>query len=353
MEPIENPEGFRYTVEPINPAYAGLWKLYEKAKESQWTENELAIEIQSDYGKFANLSPDVQKYLKNTVAFFAVSDGAVVETAGVLASRIPAREFKIWYNHQSMMEDIHGIIYSQLVNAYIPAEERGIVFEAIKTFPFINAKMAWIKKWVGEERLPLESREIVIIKKLLKNPEHKDLLQKINESEKPIAQIILANVITEGLFFSGSFCSIFWFNHYYKGYLPGLAKSNEWISRDETMHTDVSVLIYQSYIKNKLPIESVHEMFREAVEIESAFVCDSLPNGLKGINAVSATQYIKFVADLLLVDLKLPKLYGVSNPFSWMLKQSISTRIPDFFADRAVSEYGTSVDDGFDFDEDF
>lgn len=380
-EKLEQPELFRYTAEPIE--YKDLWEFYQNAQKSQWVPDEIKEEMTKDMRGWQTLDDNVQHFIKHIVAFFAISDGVVGEIiTEEIQNRIQIREVKIWYNHQSMMEDVHSIVYSQLVNEYVSDEvERRNVFNAIKKYPSIKRKIDWLHKWVGRENpfRHLPNDKLDLLKRVMRMcqtsvegvlayiendtelenesapiPQLENLLHLILE-DKPVAlaQVILANAIMEGVFFSGSFCAIFWINHFYHGTLPGLAKANEWISRDEGMHTNYAILLYRKYIVNHLSEFIVHQMFQEAVDIEGAFISDALPSNLKGMNATLMHQYIKFVADGLLVDLGYKRIYNVSNPFEFMSKQSISVRIPDFFIDQSVSEYGLKHDDGLNFSEDF
>ena len=175
----------------------------------------------------------------------------------------------------------------------------------------------------------------------------------LDDKRISLAQVIMANCIMEGLFFAGSFAAIFWVNHYYKGILPGLALANEWISRDEGLHTDFAILLYRKYIVNKLPESTVHQMFREAVDVETNFINTALPIGLRGMNSLLMTQYVQFVADQLLQDLGYAKLFDEANPFEFMDKQSISVRIADFFVKSNITEYSLPSASALSFDENF
>jgi len=379
-EPLENAETYRLTMEPV--VYTDMWGFYERGIDMFWTPSEIKEELSKDTRGWASLEPKVQHFIKHIVAFFAISDALVNETIGdELVGRIQIREALTWYNFQMMMEDIHSKVYSDLVMEYCEPEERAGVFDAVRSYPTIKRKQDWIYKWIGRENpfrhLPKETKSIlqktmrlaqINVENVLSFidfetdlatpgkpiPQLEELLYQVLEDPGvSLAQIILANCIVEGVFFSGSFCAIFWINHYYKGLLPGLAKANEWISRDEGTHTDFAILLYVKYIQNRLDAGVVHTMFRDAVDIESDFIRAALPSGLKGMNADLMIDYIKFTADGLLMDLGYQKIWNKENPFPFMNKQSISVRIPDFFVDQNVSEYGLSHDDGLDFDEDF
>ena len=374
-EVLESKEKFRYTTEPIE--YPKIYAMYIKARDSQWIDKELSEELSKDSKGWATLDDNTKHFIKYIISFFAISDGVVLNVIGdILQSRIQVREVKIWYNHQAMMEDIHSIVYSNLVSIYVEDdEERNYIFNQIGEFPSIKRKIDWINKWVGEEnvfknidpsvRKPLleivkygyqSIKSILQFMNISDNTENmaevENIIYELELKEVPLGQIILANAIMEGVFFSGSFCAIFWINHYYNGLLPGLAKANEWISRDEGLHTNMATLLYRGYISNKLPEYQVHQMFKEAVEIESNFIEDALPNKLKGINKDLMIIHIKVVADQLLEELGYNTVWNETEQLSWMVKQNLSVRIGDFF-DKNLTEYGLSVNNGISFDENF
>jgi ribonucleotide reductase beta subunit family protein with ferritin-like domain len=382
-EPLENAADFRYTFLPVT--YGDVYEFYKKAQNMQWTPEEIKEELGADKKGWASLEPAVQSFIKGNIAFFNISDGVVVETLSEqIQTRIQSREVKVWYNHQTMMEDVHSEVYSRLAEEYVSdPQERKMVFDSVRNYPSIGRKIDWIHKWVGGDNNPFKSvpsDTMEILRQMaamfqktvadflhlieydteLQNP--KAPIPKLdiainhileNTPHIPLAQIIMANAILEGLFFSSAFASIFWINHYYKGRLPGLAKANEWISRDEGMHTDFAIMLYRRHIRERLSTEVVHKMFKEALEVETDFINSTLPTPLKGMNATLMIQYVKFVADGLLNDLSYPKLFNVANPFEWMTKQSISVRMSDFFIDPNVSEYTLPNDNGLSFGEDF
>lgn len=381
FELLENEGKFRYTFLPVE--YKDIYQFYKKAQESQWTPEEIKEELAMDTKGWKSLDLVSKQFIKTVIAFFNVSDGVVVETVGdEIQGRIKIREVKVWYNHQTMMEDVHSEVYSMLAEEYVEDHtERVHVFESIRTFPSIARKIDWIHKWVGKRypfrNVSVENMSMLKTIATMANKTVSDFLHLVNyeveledpkapiprletllsdllsDTKIPLAQIIIANVIMEGVFFSASFAAIFWVNHYYKGLLPGLAKANEWISRDEGMHTDFAILLYRKYIRNKLPTSQIHLMFREAIDVELTFVEAALPTPLKGINRDLMGQYVKFVADALLTDLGYPVLFKIQNPFEWMTKQSVSVRISDFFVDQNVSEYRLQNDNGLLFTEDF
>jgi ribonucleotide reductase beta subunit family protein with ferritin-like domain len=251
------------------------------------------------------------------------------------------------------------------MNTYVTdTNERNKIFNCVENYPTIGRKINWVRKWLGEDN-PFHSVDSATMNllKSLKSftvasakyifdivglnevfDKYTDLFRKIEEKKPPLARQILINIIMEGLFFTGSFLGIFWINHILGGILPGLAKANELISRDEGLHTNFGIILYRIYIKHKLPQSEVHEIMREAVIIESEFIVAALPNNLIGVNSKLMIQYIEYIADRLLEELGYEKLYYVLMPseFDFMKKQSISVRMTDFFIDPDVTEYGLS-----------
>jgi ribonucleoside-diphosphate reductase subunit M2 len=257
------------------------------------------------------------------LAFFAASDGIVLEN---LASRfmndVQVSEARAFYGFQIAMENIHSHTYSLLIETYIKnKDEKHKLFNAIENFPCIKKKSDWAQKWIRDNRSSFATR-------------------------------LIAFACVEGIFFSGAFCSIFWLKK--RGLMPGLTFSNELISRDEALHCEFAVLLY-SKLENKLKKARVHEIIKEAVEIETEFICDAWPCRLIGMNAELMTQYIKFVADRLCLQLGYDKIYQVANPFNWM--ELISLEGKTSFFERRVSEYSlankTNDVDAFEITEDF
>lgn len=379
-EPLEDPKQYRYF---INPDQKNLiFKAYKTAQENFWVEEDIDSELKKDSMQWKEVDPKIQDLIKHQVAFFLIGDGRVNQTISEhIDSRITDREVQTWYNFQKMMEDIHNITYVKLADTYIKdLNERKIIFNAVENYPVINRKINWIKKWLNEDndvcKLSDDSIEALNELKSLykdfkktatkhgfvnnndKSSKIKNLFRKLKQGKPQLAKQIFINLITEGLFFQGSFCLIFWCNHQH-GILPGLTKSNEFISRDEGMHTDFGILLYMTRIKKRLTQQEAHQIMSEAVDIEIDFMSEALPSGLTNMNIELLTEYIKFVADTLLVNTGYEKLYNKKNPFKFMDKQSVSVRITDFFIDSSVSEYGifasnTNYEDKeLNFDDDF
>lgn len=280
-----------------------IWEMYKKALGLFWTAEE--VDLSKDYGDWEKLSENEQYFLEHVLAFFAGSDGIVVENLGERFLReVSIPEAKCFYGLQVAMENIHSETYSLLIDTYIKDDDKKKrLFNAIETIPCIKRKADWSLKW-------------------------------ITDTDSSYAARVVAFAAVEGIFFSGSFCSIFWMKK--RGLLPGLCFSNELISRDEALHTDFACLMY-SQIKDKLPQEVIYEIIGEAVEIENEFIVDSLPCKLLGMNSGMMTQYIKFVADRLLLQLGYDKRYNVVNPFTWM--EMISMEGKTNFFEKRVGEY--------------
>jgi len=299
-EPLlkENPD--RYTMFPVQ--FPEVWVLYKKAVASFWTVEE--VDLSMDMHDWAKLSDNERRFIKHVLAFFASSDGIIMENlAARFMSEVQAPEARAFYGFQIAIENVHSEMYSLLLDTYVrDNEERHKLFRAIHTIPCIQKKAAWALKW-------------------------------INNSDS-FAERLVAFACVEGIHFSGSFCAIFWLKK--RGLMPGLSFSNVLISRDEGLHTDFACLLY-SLLHHRLDVQRVHEIVREAVDLELEFCCDALSVELVGMNAELMGQYIKFVADRLLVALGVPKLYEVRNPFDWMEMISLEGKA-NFFECR-VGEY--------------
>jgi ribonucleotide reductase beta subunit family protein with ferritin-like domain len=381
QELLELEEKVRYTIFPIE--YSDIYGMYKKLRESHWIPDELKEEMVKDSRGWRALDPNVKHFIKTIIAFFAISDTVVNQTLEEeLLRRVKVPEVKVFWRAQSENEDIHSESYSMFVEEYIETpEERNTIFKAIENFPAIRKKIDWLHKWTGRanpfRHLPQAYKPTIRAMALMFQKTVGDFLcyidyaidlqdpsapipkldnmlnHMLDQTNISLAQVIMANCIMEGLFFSGSFAAIFWVNHYYKGILPGLALANEWISRDEGLHTDFGILLYRKYIVNKLPESMVHQMFREAVDVETNFINTALPIGLRGMNSLLMTQYVQFVADQLLLDLGYTPIFGEVNPFEFMDKQSISVRIADFFVKSNLTEYSMPSASTLSFDENF
>jgi len=326
MEPLFDASatsmGERYTLFPIKDSEQDLYKLYKKAVGTFWTVEE--IDFSKDKEDWEKLSLEEQHFIKNVLAFFAGSDGIVQEN---LASRfqveVQSPIARLFYGVQNAMEGIHSETYSLLIDQYVKdKEEQNKLFRAIDTIPSIAEKAKWASNWMG--------------------------------SGASYATRLVGFACVEGIFFSGSFCAIYWIKK--RGLLPGLTFSNELISRDEGLHTEFAVAMYHKLV-HKLDNATVEEIIRDAVKIETAFITESLPCALIGMNARDMTQYIQFVADRLALQLGLPKIYKSTNPFDFM--ELISLEGKTNFFEKKVSEYskpgvGLSTEQmTIKFDEDF
>jgi len=305
MEPILDPKNNRLTVYPIK--YHKIWEFYKKMMASSWTAEE--IDLSKDYDDFKNLSIEEQKFIKMVLAFFAASDGIVNMNLGKrFTQEVQIPEAIMAYDFQKMMENIHSETYSlQIDNIIRDNKEKEKALNAITNYPCIKRKADWAYKWI--------------------------------ESRESFALRLIAFAIVEGVFFSGSFCAIFWLKK--KNVMPGLCDSNEFIARDEGMHTAFACLLY-SMFNERIDENIVHTMFKEAYEIEREFICDSLPCSLLGMNSNLMSQYIRFVADLLLVSLNYNKIWNETNPFDFMESISMEGKT-NFFESRPTQYQKASV----------
>lgn len=320
-EPILTENKSRFVLFPIQ--HDDIWSFYKKSEASFWTAEE--IDLSSDMTDWDNkLNDDERFFIKHVLAFFAASDGIVNENlAENFLSEVQYTEAKFFYGFQVMVENIHSETYSLLIDTYIKdTQEKHKLFNAIDTLECVKKKADWALSWIDNSNF---------------------------------AERLIAFAAVEGIFFSGSFCSIFWLKK--RGLMPGLSFSNELISRDEGMHCDFACLLYGKHLVNKLPLETVEQIITDAVNIEKEFVCESLPVKLIGMNATLMTQYIEFVADRLLVELGNPKVYNATNPFDFM--ELISLQGKTNFFEKRVGEYqksgvmGNKDDNVFSLDEDF
>lgn len=300
-EMLLTPENNRLAIFPLQ--HPDIWHLYKKALSCFWTSEE--IDLSKDYDDWVNLSDNDRKFIKSVLAFFSSSDTIVnINLSERFVNEVQPLEATYFYNFQQTIENVHSEVYSLLIDTYIKdSKEKEETFNAIEHSPAIKEKADWCFKW-------------------------------IKDHDAPFAQRLIAFAIVEGVFFSGSFCSIFWMKE--KGKLPGLCFSNELISRDEGLHVEFAVHLY-SLIENRISQADVHEMMRDAVAVEKSFIIDSIPCALLGMNSDLMSTYIEFVADRLLQQLSYDKLFYAANPFPFMERISIETR-SNFFEAR-VGEY--------------
>jgi ribonucleoside-diphosphate reductase beta chain len=300
-EPILEPNDGRFVLFPIQ--HNDIWSFYKKAEASFWTAEE--IDLSADIIDWENkLNENEKHFVKHILAFFAASDGIVNENlAENFLSEVQYTEAKFFYGFQVAIENIHSETYSLLIDTYIKdSAEKNYLFNAINTMSCVRRKADWALKWI---------------------------------EKGSFAQRLVAFAAVEGIFFSGSFCSIFWLKK--RGLMPGLGFSNELISRDEGLHCDFACLLYNNHLVNKLSSEEIREIILDAVEIEKEFILEALPVKLIGMNSDLMSQYIEFVADRLLLELGNEKVFNVTNPFDFMDMLSIQGK-SNFFEKR-VSEY--------------
>lgn len=304
-EPMLDGTDERFTIFPIR--HPDLWEKYKHHMAVVWMPEE--VDLSKDMKDWEKLSENERMFVKNILGFFAGSDGIVMENLALRFMReVKWQEAKFFYSCQNMIEGIHSETYSLLIDTYIrdPAEKDKLL-RATQTIPCVQKKAEWALAW-------------------------------IENKEASFATRLLAFAAVEGIFFSGAFCAIFWLKQ--RGLMPGLTVSNEFIARDEGLHTDFACLLY-SKLANKLSKQQAHKIIREAVKIEKQFITKSLPCELIGMNAKLMAQYIEFVADRLLLQLGYPKAYSAANPFGFMERISLENK--DNFFEKRVSTYGKAT----------
>ena len=319
-DPLLKDSPDRYVMFPIQDD--NIWKMYKKQVDCFWRAEE--VDLSKDLGDWDNKLNNEEKYFISMVlAFFAASDGIVLENLAVrFMSDVQLSEARAFYGFQIAMENIHSEMYSILIDTFIKdPSQKTKLFQAIDVFPCIQKKAVWAQKWINDNRSGFATR-------------------------------LVAFACIEGIFFSGAFCSIYWLKK--RGLMPGLTFSNELISRDEALHTEFAILLYNK-LQNRLSKTRIYEIIKESVEIEKEFITEALPCRLIGMNAKLMSQYIEFVADRLCLQLGYDKIYKASNPFEFMELISVDTKV-NFF-ERTNSAYAlankTMSDDIFDFNTEF
>ena len=318
-EPLLIENDNRYVMFPIEDQ--SIWDMYKKQVECFWRAEE--VDLSKDMKNWNSLNDDERHFISMILAFFAASDGIVIENLGMrFMSEVQLSEARAFYGFQIAMENIHSEMYSLLIEKYITDKaQKDKLFHALEQFPCIKKKADWALKWINDKRSSFASR-------------------------------LVAFACVEGIFFSGAFCSIYWLKN--RGLMPGLTFSNELISRDEALHTEFAVLLYNK-LNKKLDKKRINEIIKEAVDIEKEFICDALPCRLIGMNSELMSQYIEFVADRLIVQLGYDKIYNTSNPFNFM--EMISIEGKTNFFEKRVGEYALAEkkveETTFDFNADF
>jgi len=307
----------RFTVFPIK--YPDLWALYKKAVGSFWTAEE--IDLGADVTDWARLTASEKHFIKMVLAFFAASDGIVMENINLnFSSEVQIAEARAFYAYQTFNESIHGETYSLMIDKLVEDKaEKDRLFRAVETSPAVKDKADWALTWMG--------------------------------SDAPFASRLVAFMCVEGIFFSGSFCAIFWLKK--RGILPGLCFSNELISRDEGSHLEFAVALYK-HLQDKCPSADIHKIVQTAVETEESFITEALPCKLIGMDAEQMKQYIRYVADRLMKQLGHQAIYGAENPFAWM--ETISLEGKTNFFEKRVGDYSkrmVTAGDSVRFDEEF
>ena len=306
----------RFVLFPIE--HHDLWRFYKQSEASFWTAEE--IDLGQDISDWENkLNDDEQHFVKHVLAFFAASDGIVNENLAInFVNEVQYTEAKFFYGFQIMMENIHSETYSLLIDTLVKdKEEQHQLFNAIDTIPAIKKKADWALKWINSESF---------------------------------VDRLLAFAAVEGIFFSGSFCSIFWLKK--RGLLPGLTFSNELISRDEGMHCDFACHLYNNHIQNKISPERIKEIICGALEIEKEFILEALPVRLIGMNSDLMAQYLEFVTDGLLIKFGCKKHFNVEQPFKFMEQIAVETK-GNFFESRTMEYQKAKLNETITFEEDF
>jgi len=318
-EPLLTEDDSRFVMFPIQDE--SIWNMYKKQVDCFWRAEE--VDLSKDLTHWNGLNKEERHFVSMILAFFAASDGIVLENLGMrFMSEVQLSEARAFYGFQIAMENIHSQMYSQIIETYIQdREEKHNLFNALNNFECIKKKGDWARKWINDNRSSFATR-------------------------------LVAFACVEGIFFSGAFCSIFWLKK--RGLMPGLTFSNELISRDEALHTEFAVLLYSKLLK-KINKNRIYEIVKEAVEIEKEFILEALPCKLIGMNSNLMSQYIEFIADRLIVQLGYDKIYNANNPFDFM--ELISVESKTNFFEKRVSEYALAdkkIDDNvFELSEDF
>ena len=315
-EPILTEDDDRFVMFPLK--YDDVWSMYKKQVDCFWRAEE--VDLSKDMIQWQKLNDDERYFIKHILAFFAASDGIVLENLGMrFMSEVQVSEIRAFYGFQIAMENIHSEMYSLLIDTYVKSgSEKTKLFKAIENYPCIKKKADWAVKWIQDKRSSFATR-------------------------------LLAFACVEGIFFSGAFCSIYWLKK--RGLMPGLTFSNELISRDEALHTEFAVLLFNK-LKKKPSKKKITDIIKEAVSIEKEFICEALPCRLISMNSKLMSQYIEFVADRLSSQLGCDKIYNTANPFDFM--ELISVEGKTNFFEKRVGEYALAnkerADDVFDLD---
>jgi ribonucleoside-diphosphate reductase beta chain len=304
-EPILTESNDRFVIFPIQ--HPDIWAKYKQHLAVFWTPEE--IDLSKDVAHWEKLTDNERYFIKNILGFFAGSDGIVMENLATrFMKEVQWPEAKFFYSCQNLLEAIHSESYALLIDTYITdPTEKAKLFKATQTIPCVQKKADWALTWIDNKDASFATR-------------------------------LLAFAAVEGIFFSGAFCAIFWLKQ--RGIMPGLTLSNEFIARDEGIHTDFACLLYSKLV-NRLSKQQAHKIIRDAVKIEKQFITKSLPCELIGMNAKMMTQYIEFVADRLLLQLGYPKAYSATNPFAFM--EAISLENKDNFFEKRVSTYAKAA----------
>jgi len=322
-EPLLQENSNPYSLFPVK--HDSLWSHYNASKASYWTDKDLTFD-HKELQEWDDLSPDTQHFLETILAFFATADGIVNENIVTnFYNEMTYHETAAFFGTQIGIETIHAEVYAVLIETYIrDTEKKNKLFNAINTNPVINKMGMWAKDWIAHAKVGTQKTNI------LGEELEIDVFRK-----RPLGERLIAFCCIENIFFSGAFCAIYWVKE--QGILTTLTRSNELISRDEGLHVTFGAELYREHIVNKLTTERVNEIVGSAMECASEFICECLPQKLRGMNKTNMKQYLKFVADYMLVQLGHEKMYNVTNPFPFMEKSAFNGKTN--FHDKDVSEY--------------
>lgn len=366
VEDIEKEDERRLAHQPVQHQH--MYKFYKELEASFWTDEDIDKDCEKDPFDREKASPGERRLFDYVQGFFAISDFVVGDVIGSkLSNRIKNTDVRLVYSFICMMENIHMITYSKVVEKAIKnSKERHEVLTSASRIPTIKRKVDWIRKWVGMDNdihnldrdtiaamFELVDRNNRILTAMYPNEDinkYKSneiitLEKKLEDKIPSLDRLIVSLAITESIYFSASFAVVFWFSK--NNMFPGASKANQLIKNDEGKHVENGALIHQTLVRNKLPQSEVYEMVREAVEIETAFMEDAMPEGLRGMNSKLMIRYVKFSADWFLDMFGYEKLYKVENPFDFMVKQSITDTFTDFFKGEEVNYKIHGVDETF------
>jgi ribonucleoside-diphosphate reductase beta chain len=345
----------KYSIFPLTEPK--LWGLYLKHVSTLWYPHD--VNLAHDIAHWEKLTDNERYFIEHVLAFFAQTDGIVNENLVVnFYEKVDLAEAKSFYAIQMAIETVHSHQYAILIDKYITdPNKKSKLFNAMENISCIKKKAEWSLKWIHMNDKQLPDKVKLCLENSGDDPEINQFLESYDSKNMyNIKKSLLAFICIEGIFFSGSFCAIFWLRS--RGIMPGLSTANDYISKDEKLHTDFGIELYKTLFKggDRLSTETVHELFTEAVDIEKEFITDALPVSLLGMNCAAMSEYIEFVADRILMDLEYPILFGAKCPFNWMESMTLWSKVNFFDKDNAEYQKAgvfTGDPDNIDFNEDF